>query len=150
MNAAIDMHKRLRQRIHAVARFDDRRLFAVPDGFRNSIAWNAGHIVVTQQLLHYPLSGLEMYIDNATVDRFRKGTSPDDWESRPDMGPIFKAMIELPERLGDDFAQGRFQKFDEYRTSAGVVLNNIEDAINFNNFHEGIHLGIILSLAKLV
>ncbi|MGB5463369.1 MAG: DinB family protein, partial [Aureibaculum sp.] len=30
------------------------------------------------------------------------------------------------------------------------TLNNIQDAIEFNNFHEGIHLGYILALKKLV
>ncbi len=29
-----------------------------------------------------------------------------------------------------------------------LVLKSIEDAIQFNNFHEGIHLGYILALKK--
>jgi len=151
MNGAIDMYQRLRHRIHAAATgFSEAQLFAIPDGFRNNIAWNIGHLVVTQQLLHYPLSGLEMYIDDATVAQFRKGSSPQEWETRPSMVPIFDAIEEMPRRLGEDFERGRFTTFTEYKTSAGVVLRSFEDALHFNNFHEGIHLGVILSLAKIV
>ena len=31
------------------------QLHKIPDGFKNSIAWNVAHLVVTQQLLHYKL-----------------------------------------------------------------------------------------------
>jgi hypothetical protein len=35
-------------------------------------------------------------------------------------------------------------------TSAGYVLTSAQDAMTFNNFHEGIHLGVILGHRKLV
>jgi hypothetical protein len=38
------------------------QLEAVPPGASNSILWNLGHLAVTQQLLHYKLSGLPMYL----------------------------------------------------------------------------------------
>jgi hypothetical protein len=34
--------------------------------------------------------------------------------------------------------------------STGYVLTSAQDAMTFNNFHEGIHLGVILGLRKLV
>jgi len=30
-----------------------------------------------------------------------------------------------------------------------LVLRNITEAIQFNNFHEGVHLGVVLGLLKL-
>ncbi len=33
-------------------------------------------------------------------------------------------------------------------TSAGIRLESVEDAIAFNNFHEGIHLGYVMALKK--
>jgi hypothetical protein len=43
--------------VKSVAALDLAQLNIVPDGFNNSIAWNIAHILVTQQLLHYKLSG---------------------------------------------------------------------------------------------
>ncbi len=34
------------------------QIHIIPLGFKNNIAWNVAHLVVTQQLLHYKLSGL--------------------------------------------------------------------------------------------
>ena len=34
------------------------QIHTIPTGFKNNIAWNLAHIVITQQLLHYKLSGL--------------------------------------------------------------------------------------------
>jgi hypothetical protein len=38
-----------------------------------------------------------------------------------------------------------FTNFTEY-PSTGYVLTSAQDAMTFNNFHEGIHLGVILGL----
>ena len=42
------------------------------------------------------------------------------------------------------------KEYQQYITSQGFSLNNIEEAIQFSNFHEGIHLGIIMSLKKVL
>jgi hypothetical protein len=35
-------------------------------------------------------------------------------------------------------------------TSAEIELKSVEDAISFSAYHDGIHLGIVLSLLKIV
>ena len=40
--------------------------------------------------------------------------------------------------------------FKPYMTSTGIGLNNIEDAISFSTYHDGIHLGIVISQMKIV
>ncbi len=122
-------------------------LFRTPPGFANHVAWNAAHVVVTQQLLQYSLSGLDSHLPADLIDRYRKGTGPDDG----DEASYRRAMDFLhrgPELLAEDYAAGRFESFSSYTTSAGIQLENIGDAIAFNNFHEGIHLGYILALKK--
>ena len=62
-------------------------------------------------------------------------------------------FLEIPrfvEKLREDYAQGHFTTYETYQTSTGFVLASIEDAIAFNNFHEGIHLGYILALRRVV
>ena len=56
----------------------------------------------------------------------------------------------LPDTLEEDFEAGIFENYKEYPTSTGYVLSSIENAISFNNFHEGIHYGIIRALKKCI
>jgi len=50
--------------------------------------------------------------------------------------------------LRTDYDAGIFVGYQSYLTSAGVQLESVEDAIVFNNYHEGIHLGYLLGLRK--
>ena len=66
----------------------EEQLLKVPTGFNNNILWNAGHIVVTQQLLHYRVSGLDPYIPSPIIERYKTDTSPDAWKSSPSIDKI--------------------------------------------------------------
>ena len=126
----------------------DEQLVEIPTGFRNNILWNMGHLVVTQQILHYKLSGLVSYVRDEMTENLKKGTSPSDWGETPDISEIRDLLVQLPRKLNSDYSSGRFQSFTRYDTSAGIPLDNIDDAIVFNNFHEGMHTGIIMSQVK--
>ena len=52
--------------------------------------------------------------------------------------------------MQEDYAKGLFKDYTEYTTSANVTLSSVDDAIIFNVYHEGLHLGAILSLLKVV
>jgi hypothetical protein len=56
----------------------------------------------------------------------------------------------LPSTLEEDFEAGIFKEYSAYKTSTGFVIDSMEKAIIFNNFHESLHLGVIMSLKKLV
>ena len=133
-----------------VEELDDDQLLAIPDDASNNILWNLGHLVVTQQLLHYGLSGLALRVPDGLVAQCRKGTRPADWSTPPDIDQVRAWMVELPERLAEDAAQGRFATFRRYPTSTGIVLESFEDALHFNNYHEGLHAGVILRLRRQV
>ena len=126
----------------------DDDLLAIPDGFSNNILWNVGHVVVTQQLLHYGLSRLPLLVSDDLVARCRKGTSPRDWDAPPDVAELRQLATELPRRLEADLAAGRFTEFRPYATSVGVELADLETALDFNLFHEGLHTGTVLELRK--
>ena len=59
-------------------------------------------------------------------------------------------LLSLPDRTEADVRAGRFETYREYRTTPGVVLASVDDAVRFNLYHEGLHLGAILALRKLV
>ena len=122
----------------------------IPDGFKNNIAWNVAHLVVTQQLLHYKLSGLDCLCPDDLIEAHRKGTSPTKTFTQEEFDEVTELLVGLPDTLEEDFEAGIFENYTEYPTSTGFVLTSIENAIAFNNFHEGIHYGIIRSIKKFL
>lgn len=120
----------------------------IPPPFRNNLLWNYGHIIVVQQLLHYARAGLELHIPDDLVAKCRPGTSPADWQRAPDVAMLHDLALRLPEQLEHDLTAGRFANYDPYTTRTGAILTTIEGALAFNLFHEGLHVGIMLSIAK--
>lgn len=124
-------------------------LFTIPDGFRNHIYWNIAHIVVTQQLITYGLSKLPMEVDAQWVARYRKGTVPDTTPiSEEEMATLENMLFSTLEQTQEDYRIGRFKEYEAYTTSAKVTLSSVEEALQFNLYHEGLHLGAILGLQK--
>jgi len=152
MNVQISVLKKSRELVlKRIENLSHAQLLKVPEGFNNSILWNVCHLVVTQQLLHYKLSGLDCLIPDDTIEAYRKGTTPPkDPMSEEEFEEIKELLAGLPDTLAEDLNEGIFKTYKEYPTSTGFVLHNIEEAINFNNMHEGLHLGVIMSLTKLV
>ncbi len=124
---------------------------SIPQGHNNTIGWNVGHVLVTQQLLCYQFSGVKTKISDDLIKKYRKGTNArglvideQEWES------IKNDLLKFPKELLEDYNNGLFKEYTEYKTSVNVVLDSIEKAVDFNNFHEGVHVGIVLSQKKLV
>jgi len=144
----IDHLARVRELFTGLVRsVPEEQLFLAPDGFNNHIAWNAAHVVIVQQLLHYRLAGLDPYLRDELIAKYRKGTGAEEAD-RESFREVMAFATEAPKRLRQDYEDGRFQGFETYSTSAGIELTSIEDAIAFNQFHEGIHLGYILAQRK--
>lgn len=122
----------------------------IPNGFKNNIAWNFTHLLVTQQLLCYKSSGLKCLISDEVIENFQKGSSPSSKVSLEEFAKNKDLFLQLPKKLEEDYNAGIFKDYTPYTTSIGVSLNSVEEAISFNLYHEGIHLGIILQLLKFI
>jgi len=138
-----------RKNLHSIlTKTPKEKLLQIPKGFNNNIFWNIAHTVVTQQLLCYKLSGLKMRVPEVLVDKFKKGTKPDGSATDEEIIQIAEYLISTIEWTMHDFEKGLFKGYNEYTTSAKVTLRNIEDAMSFNMFHEGLHLGAVILLLK--
>ena len=126
------------------------QLNKIPEGFGNNIIWNVAHLVVTQQLLCYKFSDVSMLVSDEMISKYMKGTSPKEPVSSDEFEEIKKMFLDLSLQFEKDYELGIFKSYQSYTTSADVTLTDINSAIAFNNFHEGIHLGVILALRKLV
>ena len=125
-------------------------LFKIPERFNNNIWWNIAHVVVTQQLLVYGLSGQPLQISETLVSKYQKGTVPESKPSNLEVEEITSLLFSLPEQTKTAYEQGTFKNFKPYMTTPKVELKSVEDAIAFNNFHEGLHLGSIMALTRAV
>lgn len=125
-------------------------LLKIPMGFNNNIWWNIAHVVATQQVLIYGLGGVELKMPQALKDKFKKGTIPDGTATEEEIDQIKKLLFSTIEDTIADFENDVFDNYNEYTTSANVTLKNVDDAIAFNFFHEGLHYGSILALKRAI
>lgn len=130
--------------------FTLEQLNKVPAGFNNNLIWNVAHIIVTQQLLVYKLAGLPVMISDELIDKYKKGTKAEQDASQEEVDEILSLLHKTIEQTEKDIDNNLFQNFSEYPTSTGFVLKSNFDSMSFNNFHEGIHIGIIMAIRKLV
>ncbi|AOW08610.1 DinB family protein [Flavobacterium gilvum] len=126
------------------------QLNKIPEGFNNSLFWNIAHVVVTQQLLVYKLAGLPMAVSDELVEKYRKGTKPEKDATQEEVDLIKSLVFSTVDQLEADYNNGAFANYQEYPTSTGFILKSAKGAINFNNFHEGLHLGVLMSIRKYV
>jgi hypothetical protein len=136
--------------LNIVNSLSSEQLVKIPSGFKNNILWNVGHCVSASQGLCYGISGLPLMISDEFRNMFKKGSGPSEWTTSPDIENIKEILITSVDTLEEDYKKGVFKKYGEYPTSYGYTLKSIEDAISFNNVHEGLHLGVIMSLKKFV
>lgn len=125
-------------------------LVHIPKNFNNSIFWNIAHLLVTQQLLCYKLSGQEIKIDKDLVGKYGKGATANSEVEHSDIQYVKDHLVPAMKQTIKDYHEGLFGNYAAYMTSTGIELKNVEDAIGFSALHDGIHLGIVLSLIKIV
>lgn len=149
MKAAFEQLRQTRKNMLTFFEKNEGKAHFIPKGFNNNLFWNFAHCIVTQQLLIYKLSGNTMIIDDELVEKFRKGTKALEIVPSPiEIGKIKDLAITAVDQLEKDFEQGLFKTYNEYPTSFGVTLKSVEEAILFNNIHEGLHLGYMMAMVK--
>lgn len=121
-----------------------------PKAFNNNIIWNIGHIIVAQQSLIYKGSNLSMNISDEIVNLYKAGTKPMGPVSQSDANELKELLISLIQKTETDHLNGIFRTYQERTTATGFHLASIKDAFEFNNYHEGLHLGCIMSIGKFV
>jgi hypothetical protein len=127
------------------------QLNAIPEGFNNNLIWNIGHIIVSQQLLVYKLSGLPMLVSDELVEKYKKGTKPESPATHAEVEELQNLLFATIQQTKLDYDSKLFQNYSEYTTATGNhVLKNAEDAMAFSNFHEGLHIGIMTSIHKFI
>lgn len=126
------------------------QLNRIPEGFSNNLIWNIGHIIVAQQGLVYRLSGLPTYITDEMTDTYKNGSKPTGMTTQAEVDELKDLLMTLMGKAKDDFAKEKFNHYNEFTTSTGFHLATTKEAMEFNNYHEALHLGFMMNIRKFV
>ncbi|MGM5469973.1 DinB family protein [Flavobacteriaceae bacterium LMO-SS05] len=126
------------------------QLNKTPEGFSNNLIWNIGHIIVAQQALIYKSSELQGYVSDELFGLYKPGTKPTGQTSEKEVRELKELFTSIIEKTETDFHNGKFIKFNEATTGNGFHLGSLQDAFEFNNYHEGLHLGFMMNIRKFV
>ena len=133
-----------------IERYSLEQLNKIPDGFSNNLIWNLGHIIVSQQGLVYRLSGLPMNVSTEMMEKYKNGSKPTGTTTQEEIDELKVLLFSLLHQTKEDYVNGKFVSFNEYTTGTGFHLASTEEAIEFNNYHEGIHLGFMMNIRKFL
>jgi len=151
MDTALSINKNTRMMfLKFLETYSTEQLLTVPSGFSNHLIWNINHCIVTQQLLIYKLSNQPLMVSDQWVEKYRKGSKPTNFFDENERMLSKNLLFETLQKTEDDLRNGLFKTFTSYQTSTGYEIQSLDAALQFNNFHEGIHLGVMLQIRKFL
>ncbi|MFC5269284.1 DinB family protein [Adhaeribacter terreus] len=123
----------------------------IPAGFNNNIIWNVAHLTAAQQGVCYFRAGLKMpVIDEAYFKAYKPESKPERNVSAEEVEAIKALLFSTLDQLEADYQQNLFTNYTPWTTRYGVDIKNIDEAISFIPFHEGLHLGYITALKRVI
>ena len=151
MNKAIETIRNPRKLlIKLIEGLSIEQLNKVPQGFNNNIIWNMGHIITAQQGVCYRRCGLDLKIDEDFFQRYKPDTKPEGFIDSIGVEKIRTLLFTTLDNLEVDYNAGIFTNYPTFITRYGIEINSIDSAISFLPFHEGLHIGCMIALKKLV
>jgi hypothetical protein len=106
--------------------------------------------MASQQGLCYTRAGVKPVIDEQHINSYKGGTKPKKTVTTEELENMKLLFLSTIDQLEKDFESKLFVNYQPFTTALGVEINNIEDAIDFLFFHEGLHTGYMMALKRLV
>lgn len=122
----------------------------VPAGFNNNIIWNLGHLIASQQGHCYKRSGLSELTDHDLFEAYKSGSRPNGFVDEAGVNNIKEQLLNTIDAFEEKYTQGAFKQYEPFETRYKISITNIDDAIDFVLFHEGLHSGYINALKRIV
>ena len=122
----------------------------IPEGLNTNIIWNIGHILASQQLFMYKKTNLPFTIDSEIITKYKSGSKVPTNVSEEEINQIKGLLFSTLEQVERDYYDSTFMQFESFTTKRGVPIETIEDAVSFHTFHEGVHLGWLWTISKLM
>jgi len=129
------------------------QLNRVPPGFNNNIIWNLGHLISAQQNVCYVKTGLTPVADENLISLYLSGSKPEAGVNEADIKIIKDIFISSIDHLQTDINRQAFRNYTPalmIQKVYGVQVNNIEDALEYLLYHEGLHAAVINTLQRFI
>jgi hypothetical protein len=128
-----------------------KQLNQIPKGFNNNVIWNLAHIISAQQSVCYVRANLPFVIDEKHYLSHLPSTKPADFKTLSEIVKIKELFISSIEIFDKNLGENLFDNYIPWLAKPyGIKVSNIEDAIDFLIFHEGLHAGYIIALKHLL
>ncbi|TDQ11455.1 DinB family protein [Pedobacter metabolipauper] len=126
------------------------QLNKVPAGYNNNIIWNIAHMIAAQEGVCYLRAGKSTNISEAFYNSYKPGSKPEAEVTAGDIDTIKSLLLGSFDQLEKDLQTNHFENYMPWATRYGVEMKSIHDAVNFLPFHDGMHMGYIMALKRLV
>lgn len=151
MNRQMDTIKKVRlYLLDQVKDLSVEELNEIPPGFNNNIAWNLGHLVAAQQGVCYARAGVKPIVDEQFMATYKPGTKPERYIDDTEIQLIKDVLITSLDQFESDYEKNLFTNYTAFTTRYAVELPNIDDALQFLYYHEGLHSGHVIAVKRLV
>jgi hypothetical protein len=127
------------------------QLNKIPDGYRNNIAWNFGHIVVSTQSLCYVRSGIKPDLEIQFRAKYAKDSKPESFISQQEIDELKKQLVSTINVIEEDLRNDVFKNITPYSTiTYQHEMHSIEEILTCTLAHDSLHFGYALAQRKLV
>ena len=135
-----------------IGEFSIDELNIIPEGFHNNLIWNFGHIISVQQGLCYLSSGEQPVVESDLISKYKSGTKPEGIVNVEEYDHLKSYLFSNIDRLEEDLQKGLFKKYNGFglKSYADIRIENIDDAIRFIAFHDGLHVGYMMALKRVL
>jgi len=124
---------------------------AIPDGLRNNIGWNFGHIVVSTPGLCYRRTQVQSDRQIPFVESYGKGSKPEHWISPSEITALKTQALNTIDVIEQDYKNGVFASIAPFTTSTyGLEMDTIEKVITAALAHDNLHLGYAMAIRRVL
>lgn len=117
----------------------------IPEGFKNNIRWNLGHVLVDQYLWIHALTMEEIPIPMIFNEWFGYGSDPSRFTNET---PSFSELIPMLQQQ-PQIIQERYQdRMEEEFPPTEMGMCTVEQVLVRTIFHEGLHMGAIQAIKR--
>jgi hypothetical protein len=146
-----ERYRKVRQLLlDTVSNLTTEQLNKIPIGFNNNIVWNMGHVIAAQQGICYRRAGKPLQIENDFFETFKPGTKPEKFFDSHEVYVIKSLALSTIDAFEKDYIQKQFEQYETWTTRFGAEITSIDVAAEFVFFHEGLHVGYVMAMKKVL